>query len=417
MSLDAAHMKTTGGGGTLYIASVKSATNEIYPVAIALMVDPENKAGWLWFLEALDACLPILTAAHPKPNVAYKRFTFISDRNKGLIEALKEVFPSNHSCCCAIHIARNVESQFGRKNAAYVVQLSKTFSTTYADDLMQRMNADTREYVSKIDAQVWRSAAWLQDESLPPRYGIVSSNISESANSMFESARDVHWLSCINMIMTKMVERIATLSEKYRNHSGVVADVESNLRDHWNGCVGMKIIPMNNEREEVFTVLEPPRQGVCRDQTGFNLNTSLKACDCGLWQEHGYPCIHAVAVFRKQEISFADLLATVGEEHTYEWNVQLFKDNFLTVCIEKLVPDKTVLAPLFVVRKLGRPKKKRYRKRSRVSTSPSPNPPAGGSKKTAGGSKKKCGRCGGEGHNARTCGNRQTDGIADVDLL
>jgi len=179
----------------------------------------------------------------------------------------------------------------------------------------------------------------------------------------------------------------------------------------------MKIIPMHDEREEVFTVLEPPRQGVCRDQTGFNLNTSLKACDCGLWQEHGYPCIHAVAVFRKQEISFADLLATVGEEHTYEWNIQLFKENFLSVCIEKLVPDKSFLSPLFVARKLGRPKKKRYRKRSRVSTSPSPNPPAGGSKKTAGGSKKKCGRCGGEGHNARTCGNRQTDGIADVDLL
>lgn len=241
--------------------------------------------------------------------------------------------------------------------------------------------------------------------------------MSESANSMFENARDVHWLSSMNMILTKMVERIATLSEKYTNHSGVVADIELILRDHWNGCVGMKIIPMNNEREEVFTVLEPPRQGVCRDQTGFNLNTSLKACDCGLWQEHGYPCIHAVAVFRKQEISFADLLATVGEEHTYEWNVQLFKDNFLTVCIEKLVPDKTVLAPLFVVRKLGRPKKKRYRKRSRVSTSPSPNPPAGGSKKTDGGSKKKCSRCGGEGHNARTCGNRRTDGIADVGLL
>ena len=47
LSLDAAHMKTTGGGGTLYIASVTSACNDIFPVAIALTVDNENKGRWM----------------------------------------------------------------------------------------------------------------------------------------------------------------------------------------------------------------------------------------------------------------------------------------------------------------------------------------------------------------------------------
>ena len=336
MSLDAAHMKTTGGGGTMYIASVKSATNELYPVAVSLMLDPENKAGWMWFLEHMKACLPVLDTEHRKANVAYKRFTFMSDRNKGLLEALKEVFPLNHSCCCAIHIARNVESKFGAKNAKFVVQLAKTFSTTYADDILQRMNVPARTYVSKIDAQVWRSVAWLQDESLPPRYGIVTSNMSESVNNMFENARDVHWLSSLNMMLTKMAERIATLSDKYMNRSGVVSQVQAILQNHWNCCAGMKVLPMKDEREELFTVLEPPRQGVYNDPTGYNLNTSLKACDCGMWQEHGFPCIHAVAIFRKKEVSFAELLETVDDIHTYEMNVQLFKRTFSQYALKRL---------------------------------------------------------------------------------
>jgi zinc finger SWIM domain-containing protein 3 len=428
MSLDAAHMKTTGGGGTLYIASVKSATNEIYPVAISLMVDPENKAGWIWFLESIKACLPILDVNHPKPNIAYKRFTFMSDRNKGLIEALKEVFPLNHSCCCAVHIARNVEAKFGPKNAKYVIQLSKTFSTTYADDLLQRMNEASRDYVSRIDQQVWRSVAWLQDESLPPRYGIVTSNMSESANSMFEQARDVHWLSSLNLMLTKMVERIATLSNKYMNHSGVVADVEAMLQKHWNGCAGMMIIPMNDEREELFTVLEPPRQGVHNDPTGYNLNIAMQACDCGMWQEYGYPCIHAVAVFKKQELNFAELLERVDDIHTYEMNIQLFKRNFLTVCIEKVVPDRTVFAPMFKPRNVGRTKKKRYRKRARLSTG---SLDASGTQETTTTRLNRCRTCGGVGHNTRTCLSAREpddrtsrgrvvvdrDSIPDVDLL
>jgi hypothetical protein len=35
----------------------------------------------------------------------------------------------------------------------------------------------------------WRSTQWLRNTKLPPRYGIVSMNISESSNSMYEEAR------------------------------------------------------------------------------------------------------------------------------------------------------------------------------------------------------------------------------------
>ena len=184
MSLDACHMKTTGGGGTLYIASVKSACDHLYPGAFALTVANENHEGWLWFLRNLQLALPVLEDPHPKKFVDKLRFTFISDRQKGLLEAVKEVFPMNHSCYCAVHIARNVQVKFGAHKSKNIVKLAKTFSMTEANYYMDKLNGTCRQYVEGIEAEQWRSTAWLKafsrDQELPPRFGIVTSNMSES---------------------------------------------------------------------------------------------------------------------------------------------------------------------------------------------------------------------------------------------
>jgi hypothetical protein len=106
VSLDAMHLKSVWKG-TLYIASTKTACDEIYPVAFAIARGNENRIGWKWFLEQLGSSIRTLNMDHPKPGITKKYFTFISDRQKGLTEALAKVFPENHSCSCAIHIARN----------------------------------------------------------------------------------------------------------------------------------------------------------------------------------------------------------------------------------------------------------------------------------------------------------------------
>jgi len=114
MSLDATHLRSEWKG-TLYVASVKTACNELYPVAFAIMRDNENYEGWKWFLDNLSSSIEMLKMEHPNPQVTYKYFTFISDRQKGLITALEQVFPQNHSCFCSIHIARNTEKFYGKK--------------------------------------------------------------------------------------------------------------------------------------------------------------------------------------------------------------------------------------------------------------------------------------------------------------
>ena len=413
ISLDATQIKTTSGGGTLYMASAKSASNDIYPVAISLMIDNQNKDGWLWFLAHLKSCLPLLDQEeHPKEGVPYKRFTFISDRQKGLIEALKEVFPCNHSCFCATHIARNVESRFGAKQGKYVVPLAKTFSSSYAEDLLQSMSEEARNYVEQIEAAHWRSTTWLDDEALPPRFGIVTSNGSEWAISALEQAREVPSMSSLQILLSKMVEQIASLSEKYKHKSGVVDDVLKNLKHSWQSCEGMWIVAIMNDdadvndddaRGDIVTVFEPPAWGALSEEssTGFKVNLALQTCDCGLWQEHGYPCIHAVAFFKKHHhYSFDDLLGKVNKEYTYESDLQLFQRNFWTVCMDTIAPNKSSLMPRFQKRKSGGTKEKRIRKRPRLTMkTPMRNT--------------RCSRCGVPGHNARTCVARRVEGEED----
>ena len=155
-------MKTTGGGGTLYVASVKSACDHLYPVAFSLTVANENSEGWMWFLRNLKEAVPLLEDDHPNPNVDKLRFTFMSDRQKGLLEAVKAVFPMNHSCYCAVHIARNVKVKFGAPKSKNIVKLAKTFSLPEANYYMTKLGGKCRTYVEGIEAEQWRSTAWVK---------------------------------------------------------------------------------------------------------------------------------------------------------------------------------------------------------------------------------------------------------------
>jgi hypothetical protein len=190
-----------------------------------------------------------------------------------------------------------------------------------------------------------------------------------------------------------MVDRIAQLSLKYQQKTGVVEEVVGRLRYYWDQCAGLVVYSMNDAEERLYTVSTQSGGRIDEHVHCYNLNAATKSCDCGLWQEHEYPCIHAVAYYKKHVgYNFDQVLNEVDRKYTYENENLLFRKNFLTVCDDKIVGDKSVLPPVFKKRKAGRTKKKRYRKRSLMF--------GGSSSRSAGG---RCRRCGRKGHNIRTC--------------
>ncbi|KAG7363059.1 MULE transposase domain containing protein [Nitzschia inconspicua] len=396
LSLDGAHLLSKWKG-TLYIASVQTACSNIYPVSFAIMKDGEDAEGWKWFLELLVEAIPLLKMQHPDNRCRFCYFTVISDRQKGLIQALQQVFPDNHHCFCSVHIARNVEKEVGKKVAKHVHALSATFSKRESDELMAKINAISargKKYLEGISANQWRSTAWVDDPTLPPRFGIVTTNMSESVNSMVGDARDGSWLECTNDIVRKMMNRICSLREENYGREGVVDKVAEILENRWKNCSNFQVREVVKGGSQ-FDVFRPSR-GASLPETNRLLYVREQTCECGKWQEHGVPCIDAVAYYRLFETQTLQYIMDnhVSEHYKYETVNELLKENIVPVSLDILDQDGVTLPPNCTKRSSGRPRKKRIRKRSRFAHDPDKSPIV-------------CSRCKKRGHNVKTCVARE----------
>ncbi|XP_074289074.1 uncharacterized protein LOC141614215 [Silene latifolia] len=100
LGVDGCHLKGPYPG-MLLVAVWKDGNCNIYPVAWAI-VEVENTATWIWFLELLIKDLQALG----------ENITFISDRQKGLLEAFNKVVPYAEIRFCCRHIWANFKLSF-----------------------------------------------------------------------------------------------------------------------------------------------------------------------------------------------------------------------------------------------------------------------------------------------------------------
>uniref|UniRef100_K3ZE85 MULE transposase domain-containing protein n=1 Tax=Setaria italica TaxID=4555 RepID=K3ZE85_SETIT len=98
--LDGCHIKTKFGG--LILTAVAIGPNDfIYPIALAV-VEVESKASWKWLLETLKQDLDI---GYTFP------WTIMTDKQKGLIPAVQEVFPESEHRFCVRHLYSNFKDR------------------------------------------------------------------------------------------------------------------------------------------------------------------------------------------------------------------------------------------------------------------------------------------------------------------
>ncbi|MQL87178.1 hypothetical protein Taro_019714 [Colocasia esculenta] len=81
--------------GVLLAATALNGENELFPLAYGVC-DVENESNWEWFLYCLRR------AVSPT-----RRITFISDRCKGLLQAILEIFPESYNAYCLRHLKAN----------------------------------------------------------------------------------------------------------------------------------------------------------------------------------------------------------------------------------------------------------------------------------------------------------------------
>ena len=104
VSLDAAHLRSVHKE-TLYVASILSGANEVYPIGFMISTGNEDGPMWTRMLEHLSNACPILSEQGSEivldidgeiDGEYYRNpFVFISDCDNGLKPALCRVFPGN----------------------------------------------------------------------------------------------------------------------------------------------------------------------------------------------------------------------------------------------------------------------------------------------------------------------------------
>jgi hypothetical protein len=112
IGIDGAHTRNRVGQ-VLLLATVKDGNNTIILIAFGI-VAIECFETWLWFLNNLKEHMPTIN---------HDGVTIVSDRNKGIMEALPVVFPQCSFSWCCQHLAQN----FQRKQGAGGLGSAKLF--------------------------------------------------------------------------------------------------------------------------------------------------------------------------------------------------------------------------------------------------------------------------------------------------
>ncbi|XP_073015817.1 uncharacterized protein [Primulina eburnea] len=151
IGLDGCFLKTNYGG-QLLVAIGRDGNENVFPIAMAV-VQVENFDNWRWFISEL------------LEDIGFERWTFIGDRQKGLLETLNELAPECEHRFCVPHLYQN----FARKHPGLELKgmLWAAASTTNKNEFamwMKRIEAADR----KTSPNYETAAEWLN--KIPPAH-------------------------------------------------------------------------------------------------------------------------------------------------------------------------------------------------------------------------------------------------------
>ncbi|XP_048442102.1 uncharacterized protein LOC125478229 [Pyrus x bretschneideri] len=316
----------------------------IYPLAFAV-VNSENEENWSWFLQNLSK---IVTPQG-------RTITFISDRQKGLIEAVASVFPQSPHAFCYHHLKQNIllkyPSSLGKSYRDWIIQLFGKCAYAPTEDafemhlrtLMEEGGAVMRDFLKTLPKENWAAAHFPG-----PKYGEMCSNVAESFNAWIVDQRFLPIYQMLDGIRAKIMEMNAQRRRVAEGWKTFLCP-----GDHYARFAGMR--------------------------------APLGSVECG--KSRGFPCAHALAAILK------------SEGNPYEYVEDYFMAQFFKSCYDiPIVPipdidryaqeenEEMLINPPLTKKPPGRPRVKRIKssgERTRPIT---------------------CSRCGTLGHhNRKTC--------------
>ncbi|KAM1751061.1 hypothetical protein FF1_009174 [Malus domestica] len=287
--------------GQLIGATGKNGNQGSFPFAFAI-VDSENEENWSWFFENLAK---ILTPQG-------RTVTFVSDQNKGLVEAVSNIFPTSPHAFCLQNLKQNLLSKFpstyGKFLRDRIVDLfskcahapTKAAFEVNLRNLKHEGGAPVMTFLEDLPKEKWSYAYFKGNQ-----YGETCNNVSETFNSWILELCGLPIFHMVDGIRIKLMRMMAELSHEAEQWSSVLCpEMEKTLNEilmlgrNWN---------VSRSTASVYEV-----------HADYSVMVDLhnRLCTCHEWQIKGFPCVHALVAVQKHS------------GNIYEYIDDLFKSSY-----------------------------------------------------------------------------------------
>ncbi|KAL6210333.1 hypothetical protein ACLB2K_015566 [Fragaria x ananassa] len=285
IGLDGCHIKRHHPGQLLTAIGIY-ANNGIFPIAYA-MVERESEETWTWFLEYLHQDVKIEKDSS---------YVFMTDKQKGLDNGLKFLFPNSEHRHCVRHLHNNFKQKHpGEVLKQLMWNVARSTTVPWFNKHMDEMKMVKDKAVDWFDDKNpshW-SKAFFKEET---KCDILLNNLCESFNSSILLTRDkpiLTMLERIRMDMMVMNRNRRVACEKWKD---VVGPRIKKMLDK----VGQRVTQYRAHKggEFIFQVI-----GFCENGSQHAVDLGLHTCTCKRWQLSGITCVHVICCirFKKQE--------------------------------------------------------------------------------------------------------------------
>ncbi|XP_010558587.1 PREDICTED: uncharacterized protein LOC104827178 [Tarenaya hassleriana] len=275
LEIDRAHLKGKYLG-TILCAAAVDAGDGLFPLAIAI-VDVESDENWMWFVSELRKLLGMNTESMP-------RLTILSERHRGMVEAVETHFPTAFHGFCLRYVSENFRDTFKNSklvnifwNSVYALTAAE-FESKIAE--MVEISQDVLQWFDHFPPQLW-AVAYFQGV----RYGHFALGITEI---LYSWALECHELPIIQM-MEHIHEEISSWFNNRRDmsmrwNSILVPSAERQISEAISDAHCYQVLRAN---EVEFEIVSTERTNIVDIRT--------RVCSCRRWQLYGLPCAHAAA--------------------------------------------------------------------------------------------------------------------------
>ncbi|WVZ50575.1 LOW QUALITY PROTEIN: hypothetical protein U9M48_001817 [Paspalum notatum var. saurae] len=362
--------------GELLCAVGRDGNNQMYPIAWAV-VEKENNESWDWFCDILFRDIGVHGG---------QGWVFISDQQKGILNAVLKWAPEAEHRNCARHIYANWRKKYKKKEwqkrwwRCAKAPCPMLFNLARAR--LAQFTRDGAQAVLNSTPAHW-SRAWFKIGS---NCDSVDNNLCESFNKWIVEARFYPIITMLEMIRRKVMVRIQEMSSRAARWN---TQVRPNILKKLNTYITQSgYCHAISSGEEKFEVKHFDHR--------WTVNLADKTCSCRYWQLPGLPCPHAISCIFFKTNTLDEYIAPCykvdGIKETYSHYLEPVEGMHNWPVSDRPKP----LAPGYI-KMPGRPKKERKRE-----STEKPKP----TKLSKVGTIIRCRICKGTGHNRSSCSKR-----------